>query len=125
MISVLFFFFFFFQAEDGIRDVAVTGVQTCALPISKNAWQKYQPLLDCQAFFVGQNGRAISYAQAAATFRHLCEDLGLKREPIPRLHDLRHTFAVRCLIDWYRRGEDEVGQKVLSLATYLGHTHIN
>src|SRR2546422_11748883 len=27
--------FFFFQAEDGIRDVAVTGVQTCALPISK------------------------------------------------------------------------------------------
>src|SRR3989475_2538586 len=32
--SVLFFFFFFFQAEDGIRDLTVTGVQTCALPIS-------------------------------------------------------------------------------------------
>src|SRR2546425_4401215 len=31
---VLFFFFFFFQAEDGIRDKLVTGVQTCALPIS-------------------------------------------------------------------------------------------
>src|SRR5687768_18094921 len=30
---ILFCFFFFFQAEDGIRDVAVTGVQTCALPI--------------------------------------------------------------------------------------------
>src|SRR2546422_3055032 len=30
----IFFIFFFFQAEDGIRDVAVTGVQTCALPIS-------------------------------------------------------------------------------------------
>src|SRR2546422_5555625 len=29
-------FFFFFQAEDGIRDVAVTGVQTCALPISSS-----------------------------------------------------------------------------------------
>src|SRR5689334_23873603 len=29
-----FFFFFFFQAEDGIRDGTVTGVQTCALPIS-------------------------------------------------------------------------------------------
>src|SRR5437762_4768372 len=28
-----FFFFFFFQAEDGIRDTSVTGVQTCALPI--------------------------------------------------------------------------------------------
>src|SRR2546422_7619855 len=31
--DVYVFFFFFFQAEDGIRDVAVTGVQTCALPI--------------------------------------------------------------------------------------------
>src|SRR5205809_7793319 len=31
---MIFYFFFFFQAEDGIRDVAVTGVQTCALPIS-------------------------------------------------------------------------------------------
>src|SRR2546430_3661733 len=30
----LLFFFFFFQAEDGIRDLTVTGVQTCALPIS-------------------------------------------------------------------------------------------
>src|SRR2546422_8848350 len=33
MDSSVCFFFFFFQAEDGIRDVAVTGVQTCALPI--------------------------------------------------------------------------------------------
>src|SRR5256886_5705722 len=33
-VSVCFFFFFFFQAEDGIRDLTVTGVQTCALPIS-------------------------------------------------------------------------------------------
>src|SRR5205807_6245309 len=31
-----FFFFFFFQAEDGIRDYKVTGVQTCALPILEN-----------------------------------------------------------------------------------------
>src|SRR6266498_2518545 len=31
----MFFFFFFFQAEDGIRDADVTGVQTCALPISR------------------------------------------------------------------------------------------
>src|SRR3989475_5979212 len=32
----MFFFFFFFQAEDGIRDLTVTGVQTCALPISRD-----------------------------------------------------------------------------------------
>src|SRR5205085_9508795 len=30
---LIFYFFFFFQAEDGIRDLTVTGVQTCALPI--------------------------------------------------------------------------------------------
>src|SRR5256884_6598498 len=33
----MFYFIFFFQAEDGIRDVAVTGVQTCALPICARA----------------------------------------------------------------------------------------
>src|SRR2546430_13400897 len=32
--QIVFFIFFFFQAEDGIRDLTVTGVQTCALPIS-------------------------------------------------------------------------------------------
>src|SRR5207249_5156696 len=36
--SMFFFFFFFFQAEDGIRDRNVTGVQTCALPIYPFAW---------------------------------------------------------------------------------------
>src|SRR5216683_3204797 len=35
-----FFFFFFFQAEDGIRDLIVTGVQTCALPISFSGMSK-------------------------------------------------------------------------------------
>src|SRR2546422_11729813 len=45
-----FSFFYFFQAEDGIRDVAVTGVQTCALPISLGTpvdvtvFRKLQPL---------------------------------------------------------------------------------
>src|SRR5437762_11855737 len=34
---MIFIFFFFFQAEDGIRDTSVTGVQTCALPISRRA----------------------------------------------------------------------------------------
>ena len=39
----IFFFFFFFQAEDGIRDTSVTGVQTCALPIyEENLTQRWQ-----------------------------------------------------------------------------------
>src|SRR5256884_9064953 len=37
MLTSMLIYFFFFQAEDGIRDVAVTGVQTCALPISAEA----------------------------------------------------------------------------------------
>src|SRR6267378_560275 len=41
-IDFIFFFFFFFQAEDGIRDLYVTGVQTCALPI-------LPPLSSCEA----------------------------------------------------------------------------
>src|SRR5690554_7769488 len=40
MCVTLFFFFFFFQAEDGIRDADVTGVQTCALPISSSTRSK-------------------------------------------------------------------------------------
>src|SRR5947209_11489095 len=37
----MYFVFFFFQAEDGIRDIGVTGVQTCALPISACCIDKY------------------------------------------------------------------------------------
>src|SRR5437762_10436539 len=40
LLFVFFFFFFFFQAEDGIRDTSVTGVQTCALPISRQSVQR-------------------------------------------------------------------------------------
>src|SRR5207248_2440070 len=39
-----FFFFFFFQAEDGIRDRTVTGVQTCALPILSSNWVAFLPM---------------------------------------------------------------------------------
>src|SRR5690349_21934462 len=46
-------FFFFFQAEDGIRDLYVTGVQTCALPISLS-----QPFVALEAFGEGVLGGA-------------------------------------------------------------------
>src|ERR1039457_6662452 len=50
VVFVYFFFFFFFQAEDGIRDYKVTGVQTCALPIQiyekGKRWADMAPLLD-------------------------------------------------------------------------------
>src|SRR2546430_8409419 len=39
LVMVVLFLVFFFQAEDGIRDLTVTGVQTCALPISSANWR--------------------------------------------------------------------------------------
>src|SRR5260370_42343824 len=49
-----FYFFFFFQAEDGIRDSSVTGVQTCALPIFNN--DAYQQLVANGAQILSQSG---------------------------------------------------------------------
>src|SRR6516162_10834865 len=49
--ELIFFFFFFFQAEDGIRDYKVTGVQTCALPICGLEYP-------CQHMDAGAQGRA-------------------------------------------------------------------
>src|SRR2546430_4109580 len=68
--NVLFFFFFFFQAEDGIRDLTVTGVQTCALPIFE---------LGAEAgsgrTFPGTQRNANSLA-SDALFAHLGGDIG-------------------------------------------------
>src|SRR5687767_16024103 len=44
--SLFFLYFFFFQAEDGIRDKLVTGVQTCALPILKSAVRFLEPFME-------------------------------------------------------------------------------
>jgi integrase/recombinase XerD len=41
----------------------------------------------------------------------------------PRMHDLRHTFAVQTLLDWYRKGAD-VERDLPILSTFLGHSHI-
>jgi integrase len=56
-------------------------------------------------------------------FRHLCRHLGIKTLAgrVPRLHDLRHTFAVNRVEEWYRKGDD-VQSKLGLLSTYMGHT---
>ena len=52
----------------------------------------------------------------------MCETVGARHQP--RLHDLRHSFAVHRLISWYRDGAD-VQRLLPKLATYLGHVHIS
>ena len=56
-------------------------------------------------------------------FHALLPQLALEERPgvaAPRLHDLRHAFAVGALLRWYREGIDP-NQRLLHLATFLGH----
>ena len=60
-----------------------------------------------------------------AGFRHLLMTTGIRTLDgrWPRIHDLRHTFAVHALVRWYRTGAD-VQAKLPLLATYMGHVSI-
>lgn len=71
-------------------------------------------------------GQPLSDRQAHRVFTSLRDGLGwINRggHEAPRLHDLRHTFAVRRLARWYADGA-EIDQKMLALSTYLGHAEI-
>src|SRR2546427_8238639 len=68
------FFFFFFQAEDGIRDLTVTGVQTCALPIFRALAQKSTWAAQHENIFVlGPTGVGKSFV-ACALAQKACRD---------------------------------------------------
>ena len=75
-----------------------------------------------ESFFVSLHDTRIIYGCVCPTFRALCERSGVGAEATrrPRIHDLRHTFAVRTLVGWYRDGLDVQAQLPL-LSTYLGH----
>jgi len=74
-------------------------------------------------FFVTFRGKPLGYCGVSAAFRKLCRQMGWTQPPIPRLHDLRHTFAVGTLLAWYRRRQP-VSPKLWTLSTYLGHRHL-
>lgn len=81
-----------------------------------------QPRPKDPSFFVSLKRKRLLYAVVQQTFRQLIDTAGIGAEAPspPRLHDLRHTFAVHTLLRWYRAGED-VQAKMPSLSTYLGH----
>lgn len=81
------------------------------------------PSPHADSFFVSTVGTRLIHSDINAVFRKLIADTGVghDRERRPRPHDLRHTFAVRVLLGWYRDGED-VQARLPSLSTYLGHT---
>lgn len=76
-------------------------------------------------FFVGATGRRLRHASAQKMFRLVVDACDLPTSPgarPPRIHDLRHTFAVNSLIDAHRDGVD-VDARIAVLATYLGHVN--
>lgn len=78
-------------------------------------------------FLLTRQGERPSRAGAEEAFKQIRERAGVRRDDgaryQPRLHDLRHTFALARLVRWYREGAD-VHRLLPQLATYLGHVHI-
>lgn len=83
------------------------------------------------AFFLSENGTRVTGCTTRYNFAQVSRLVGLRQAVPerrhgrgPRLHDLRHRFAVRTLVGWYRDGVD-VERELPKLATYLGHVHVN
>lgn len=77
-------------------------------------------------FFLSRRGTQISKLTVWRTFVSLAYQIGLRGRAdrrAPRVHDLRHTFAVRVLLNWYRTGAD-VDRKMPELSAYLGHRRV-
>jgi integrase/recombinase XerD len=77
-------------------------------------------------FFPAPQGGPFHLRTVYGVFRHLLLQCGIPhagRSKGPRLHDLRHVFAVHTLLRWYRNGED-LDAKLPLLATYLGHQNL-
>jgi integrase len=78
-------------------------------------------------FFVSDRGVRITDCAAQYNFAIVGQKMGLRSVQMfhrhgcgPRIHDLRHTFAVRTLVNWYRTGRDPA-REMIKLTTYLGH----
>jgi integrase/recombinase XerD len=88
----------------------------------------YQPDNPGGPFFLVKRGMAIQKQTLEITFARLRKHAGIRRSDDasfqPRLHDLRHTFAVNRLTTWYRQGAD-VQRLLHHLSVYLGHTDLS
>ena len=77
--------------------------------------------------FVSNWGNQLDGGEIHRTFYALSHQIGLRGQNNtrgPRLHDLRHRFAVMTLLRWYRSGED-VERRLPFLSAYLGHVHVS
>lgn len=89
------------------------------------------PVTTTRAFLLSERGSRVTGWGTRYNFAKVSRMVGL-RGPVegyrhghgPRLHDMRHRFAARTMIDWYRAGLD-VEREMPKLSTYLGHVHVN
>ena len=75
------------------------------------------------SFFASRTGHNFCTTHIDHTFqriRNLADIAGINRKIPPRIHDLRHTYAVHKLMEWYRAGEN-VNDLLPYLSTYMGH----
>jgi len=87
---------------------------------------KVHPTPANAAFFLSERGARLTTCMVRWTFIRLSRRIGLRAAADsngPRLHDLRHTFAVRTLVNWYQAGI-AVDSRIPSLSTYLGHAKV-
>ena len=105
------------------REVALHQTTTDALRAYARERDRRAPSPQTPAFFVSHQGRRIEPKQFNKNFARLIQQIGLEghgHRKRPRPHDIRHTFAVRTLVNWYRDGA-EVQRELPRLSTYLGH----
>lgn len=84
------------------------------------------PRSTASRFFLSNRGTPLTDSMVRWTFVKISRQIGLRKTGDscgPRIHDLRHRFAVTTLINWYRTGVN-VEQRLPVLSTYLGHAHV-
>lgn len=107
-------------------------ISTCAvLENYAKARNRIFPRSKSVAFFISERGTRVSQWAARDNFAIVSREIGIREKTEgrrvgrgPRLHDMRHRFAARTLVDWYRAGIN-VEREIHKLSTYLGHVHVN
>lgn len=105
------------------RDVPVHASTTAVLAGYALVRHRLAPTTTGPAFFISTRGTRLDAANMSHTFSQLLTTAGIPSIPDrrrQRIHDLRHTFTVATLLDWYRANLD-VQARLPLLATYLGH----
>src|SRR5262249_3323306 len=75
------------------------------------------------AFFLVEGSRPLTYSKVRKAFGRIRIRLGWTGRRRPRIHDVRHTFACRRLLQWHRDGV-HVDTRLVDLSTYLGHAKV-